>query len=204
MWGNASCTHAKTNKQKKPNPTSTMKTGFVLSLESSQLPLVFSSVFCFSPTGPEGTFPKGEGRRTAAGDQDPCFPLLSLPTALFLTSYSGLPHTAAPRSPSHPSSWEGQRAGERDKKGLSGYRPPLLVALWRGPSRQASGWGCCPGRGPAGFGVLPSSKDAPKPLSVSRCVNMANLFYSFSLHYTQHYIYIYTYISLYIDTYRYT
>lgn len=73
----------------------------------------------------------------------------------------------------------------------------------KGPA-PAPGWGRCLGRGPTGFGVLPSSKDAPKPLSISRCVNMANLFYSFSVHYTQLYIYIYTYISLYIDIYRYT
>lgn len=97
----------------------------------------------------------------------------------------------------------GRRVGESDGKGLGAYQLLLLVELQRGPCRRAPGRGRCPGRSPAGFGVLPSSKDAPKPLSISRCVNMANLFYSFSVHYTQRYIYIYTYISLYIDTYRY-
>lgn len=60
--GDASCTHAKTNKQKKPNPKSMTKTVCVLSLESSHFPLVFSPVSCFSSTGPEGTFPSGKGR----------------------------------------------------------------------------------------------------------------------------------------------
>lgn len=91
----------------------------------------------------------------------------------------------------HPSSWGG---GESDGTGLGRCRLLSLVELQRGDPWEG---------GPAGFGVPPSSKDAPKPLSVSRCVNMANLFYSFSVHYTQRYIYIYTYILLYIDTYRY-
>lgn len=168
-----------------------------------QFPLVFSPVSRFSPTGPEGTFLSGEGRWMVVGDQDPRFPLRPSPTALFLTSYSGFPCTNMPRSPSHPSSRGGRRVGESDGKGLGAYQLLLLVELQRGPCRWAPGRGRCPGRSPAGFGVLPSSKDAPKPLSISRCVNMANLFYSFSVHYTQRYIYIYTYISLYIDTYRY-
>lgn len=190
-------------RNKKTNPKSMTKTVCVLSLESSQFPLVFSSVSCSSPTGPEGLFPSGEGSWMAVGDQNPCFPLLPLPTALFLTSYSGLPHTNAPRSPSHPSS-RGPAGGSQRREGA---RWPSAAPVGRVAERAlplVPGWGCCLGRGPAGFGVLPSSKDAPKPLSISRCVNMANLFYSFSVHYAQLYIYIYTYISLYIDIYRYT
>lgn len=178
------------------------KTVCVLSLESSQFPLVFSSVSCSSPAGPEGLFPSGEGSWMAAGDRNPRFPLLPLPTALLLTSYSGLPHTGAPRLPSHPLPG-GRRVGVSGGRGSEAIGRSCRSSCRKGPA-PGSCLGPLPGEGPAGFGVLPSSKDAPKPLSISRCVNMANLFYSFFVHYTQLYIYIYTYISLYIDIYRYT
>lgn len=81
--------HTPKQNKTKTNPKSMTKTVCVLSLESSQFPLVLSPVSRFSPTGPEGTVPSGEGRRMVVGDEDPRFPLLPLPTALLLTSYSG-------------------------------------------------------------------------------------------------------------------
>lgn len=131
--------------------------------------------------------------RTLAFLSFPC-PLLCVSPATLALLTPTRPGRLRIRLPGVESAWEGARW-------------PSAAPVGRVAERAlpvAPGWGRCLGRGPAGFGVLPSSKDAPKPLSISRCVNMANLFYSFSVHYTQLYIYIYTYISLYIDIYRYT
>lgn len=108
MWvGNAGCTHAgRKRKKKKPqtNPKSTAKMVSVLSCPQEAPP---SSVR--SPA------PLQQGRRVCSrwqrqldgrGTPEPllCSPLLPLPTALSLSSYSGPPHTeAAPRR------WEGAR-----------------------------------------------------------------------------------------------
>lgn len=59
VWGKC---YLYTHQNKQKNPCKSMtKMVCVLSLESSQFPLVFSLVSCFSPTGPEGMFPSGEG-----------------------------------------------------------------------------------------------------------------------------------------------
>lgn len=132
-------------RNKKTNPKAMTKTVCVLSLESSQFPLVFSSVSRSSPAGPEGLFPGGEGSWMAVGDQNHCSPLLPLPTALFLTSYSGLAHTDAPRSPSHPSS-RGQRVGVSDGRGSVAIGRSCWSSCRKGPA-PGSWLGPLPGEG---------------------------------------------------------
>lgn len=201
MWaGNASCTHAETKRKKKPTPKINGENGLCSILR--KLPV--------SPCLQLGLAPLQQGQRAcsrvakAAGWrwEIRTLALLSFPCPLLCSSPAAPAFLAL--TPWHPSS-RGRRAALSDGKGLGGHRPLLVVELQKGPCpwlllAGAAAWGGVL----LALGVLPSSKDAPKPLSISRCVNMANLFYSFSVHYTQLYIYIYTYISLYIDIYRYT
>lgn len=134
--------YTRQNETKKTNPKSMTKTVCVLSLESSQFPLVFSSVSCSSPTGPGGLFPSSKGSWMAVGDQNPRFPLLPLPAALCLTSYSGLAHTDAPRSPSHPSSRGGVSVG----RGSVAISRSCWSSCRKGPAR-GSWLGPLPGEG---------------------------------------------------------
>lgn len=149
--------------------------------------------------------PDGEGSWMAVGCQNPPSPLLPLPTALSLSSYSGFPHRAeAPRPPPGPSVGPSCRGGGGSRRWDGAQRPPSAPVgrvAEKGPAPGS--WG----RVLLALGSCLVQKDAPKPLSISRCVNMAkkiSFFYSFSVRYTRLYIYIYTYIPLYIDIYRYT
>lgn len=97
---------------------------------------------------------------------------------------------------------------------LLGRRGESAVGWGSAPTGRSRWSSCrkgpCPwllGTGPAGFGVLPSSKGCSKAAFHQQVCEHGKknlFFYSFSVRYTRLYIYIYTYIPLYIDIYRYT
>lgn len=149
MWaGNASCTHAETKRKKKPTPKINGENGLCSILR--KLPV--------SPCLQLGLAPLQQGQRAcsrvakAAGWrwEIRTLALLSFPCPLLCSSPAAPAFLAL--TPWHPSSrgpaggtqrWQGARWPSAAPGGRVAERALPLAA---------PGWGCCLGRGPAGFG----------------------------------------------------
>lgn len=144
MWvGNASCTHAKT--KQKNQPQSNDENGLCSILRKLPVSPCLQFGLSLLSNRARGPAPGWRRQLDAVGDQNLCSPLLPLPTALFLTSYSGLAHTDAPRSPSHPSS-RGQRVGVSDGRGSVAIGRSCWSSCRKGPA-PGSWLGPLPGEG---------------------------------------------------------